>query len=696
MGSPGHRQRAGRGATRAAAAGGGVTGAGAPDSHADLTAIVPWRQSLLAPMTGPADAPQRVPEMVPVAWLGRTSTEDAQDPTISLPRQLSNSRDALPEGFVIVAHFYDVESGRKDLSDRGHSHAHERFAIPVPRDGGIKDLLEEARPDRRFVAVVCESIERVARRTYFGTKIEYELEQSGVALLAADEPIAQEGPRRRGGRSRKRATPILTRRVKQAIAEWYVLQMLELSWDGFCTHTEQGWNVGKPCYGYLADKIPHPVPAKRAEGKTKTRLRPDPVCGPVVTRIFLDRVLDRLGYDAIADRLNTDLETNPPPQPVDPARAVGRWTGSAVREILRNPKYTGYMVWNRRASKKGGQYNPPADWVRSPVPTHEPLTTKALFEAATATAGLRQGSRGGSGPGQHPQAARSYRLRSYVICDLCDRRMFGKTRRHLAYYACEPDHRHHAGRSGWYPGHPSSLWVREDLLLDAVNRFFADHIFGPHRMDLLAAQLASQPAPADQDRHAERSRITQKAIADIERRKHALITELENQPDTGDPDADREFRQAIQRRLTELAAEQRAKKTELAQLASTPARPEPGDPGLLDALPQIPLRLHHMPESLQRSLCEAFQLQVRYHRPRHEVTIRAVIRAETLTSITSRVPETHNDEIDPEDRSHVLCAPRRALHRRLQARPAVSRRQAGDRGNLAALMRSGWACPVPG
>jgi hypothetical protein len=65
-----------------------------------------------------------------------------------------------------------------------------------------------------------------------------------------------------------------TRRVKQATAEWYVLQMLELSWDGFCTHTEQGWNIGKPCNGYLAGKIPHLVPAKRAECRTKTRLLP--------------------------------------------------------------------------------------------------------------------------------------------------------------------------------------------------------------------------------------------------------------------------------------------------------------------------------------------------------------------------------------------------------------------------------------
>lgn len=271
-----------------------------------------------------------------------------------------------------MAHFYDVESGRKDLDDRGYSRAHEQFDIPIPRDGGIQDLLTESSlPGRRFVAVICEGIDRVARHTYFGTKIEYELEQNGVPLLAANEPILPEVGN--GGRARKRAAPILTRRINQAIAEWYVLQMLEQSRDGFCEHTEQGWNIGRPPYGYLADKCPHPVPARRAEGKRKTRLIPDPSKGPTVTTVFQMRALQRLGYDEIADRLNTDLISNPPLEPVDPRRAVGRWTGSAVRGILTNPKYTGYMVWNRRASKQGGRHNAASEWIWSPRPTHEPL-----------------------------------------------------------------------------------------------------------------------------------------------------------------------------------------------------------------------------------------------------------------------------------------------------------------------------------
>ena len=247
-----------------------------------------------------------------------------------------------------------------------------------------------------------------------------------------------------------------------------------------------------------------------------------------------------------------------------------------------------------------------------------------------------------------------------MICELCDRRMFGKTRRDLAYYACEPDRRHHAQRSGWYRAHPSSLWVREEILLEMVHGFFAERIFGPHRRDLLSAQLARHTAPARaESRNAERRKSLRKAISDLERRKRVLVTELETQPVTGDPDAGREYREAIQYRFTELVAEHRAKSAELARLADEPAEPGRGDPGLLQALPQLPLRFAELPEPLQRSLYEAFQLQARYHRPKHEVTIRVTIRAETLDGITSTVSEITAQQGKKENRSHVLGAPSR-------------------------------------
>ena len=62
-----------------------------------------------------------MPAFIRAAFAGRTSTYDQQDPTLSLPRQLRASQDALPEDAVIVAHYYDVESGRKNprIADAG-------------------------------------------------------------------------------------------------------------------------------------------------------------------------------------------------------------------------------------------------------------------------------------------------------------------------------------------------------------------------------------------------------------------------------------------------------------------------------------------------------------------------------------------------------------------------------------------------
>lgn len=94
-----------------------------------------------------------------------------------------------------------MESGRIDPDDRGRSRAYERFAVPVPRDGGIRELLDAAtRSGRHFDGVICESIDRVARRTYYGVKIEHDLERAGLPLLAAGivvfaSPMSSPSPR---------------------------------------------------------------------------------------------------------------------------------------------------------------------------------------------------------------------------------------------------------------------------------------------------------------------------------------------------------------------------------------------------------------------------------------------------------------------------------------------------------------------
>jgi hypothetical protein len=150
---------------------------------------------------------------------------------------------------------------------------------------------------------------------YGSIRLEHELEQADVALLAADEPFDRRAipALAEGSGPVKRATPTLTRRVKQAIAEWHVLNMLELAWGGFKIHTDQGLQHRQTALRLPGQALRHPVEVKALQGRHKHKLVIDPLRGPVMTQIFQWRSLERLSYQAIADRLNLDPDGYPPP-----------------------------------------------------------------------------------------------------------------------------------------------------------------------------------------------------------------------------------------------------------------------------------------------------------------------------------------------------------------------------------------------
>jgi DNA invertase Pin-like site-specific DNA recombinase len=558
------------------------------------------------------------PDTLYVAFAARTSDDELQDPTISIPRQLQNCRRALPPNAVIVAFFWDVESGRKELDVRGTG-AHDKFDIAVPRDGGLPELLAEAkRKDRRFDAVICESVDRIARLMHQSTQVEHELDRVGVPLFAADEGVET---------TRRKSTKILVRRTKQMLAEWYVRQLLELSWDGYCEHTRQGWNIGVPPYGYTGERVPDPVPAKREQGMSKTRLLPDPDLAPVVHQIFVWRVTEGLAYRAIADRLNLDLDRYPPKKCARPGWQRGSWSPSSVREVLSNPKYTGYMVWNRRASKTGnGKHNHPRDWVWSPMPTHEPLVTFDLFKAARAVGGQRVGSRNGSDLNVHPFTKRSYVLRSYVRCAQCERRMAGRMRQTRAYMVCQPSTNHGKEAALRFPGHPPTVYVRQDVLLDGVIEFLADRVLGPNR-----AEYALQERATGSKRHtglAKEAAALQRAVDDLERRKARLVKQLEEQDD---PDGT--LFQAVRGRLSEIAAERDKKLARLAHV-SEPLAADDDAVDLLDAIGQADAEgLRDASDDLLRRLFDAFRLTVTYDSRTGQARCRAVVSDDTLPAI---------------------------------------------------------------
>lgn len=599
----------------------------------DRLAAHPSRQHVRTANAGvstPYSPDQAVPNRgaaipIRVAFLGRTSTVEQQDPTLSIPRQLHSVQRDLPPGATITRYFYDIESGRQELDERGLSRAHELFDIPVPRDGGIRELLvEAATSDRAFDAVACESIDRVARITYFGTKIEYELQRAGVALLAADEP--------HGG---KQSTKILTRRMKQGVAEWYALEMLEASREGLETHTRQGWNIGRPPYGYLAERIEHPVPAKRREGKTKARLVLDPIRAPVVAQMFTWRTHQRLGYHTIAKRLNQDPDRYPPPDTTIPGAARGHWTDSAVADVITNPKYTGYMVWNRRAHGKstGTRRRPPDQWVWSPEPTHPAIITLEQYAQAAQIAAYHEGSRDGADPNRHPRTARTYVLRSHIWCAHCGWRLCGRTiKGRWVYYRCPAVEADPVGVLRRIPDHPKSLYVREDYLLDGILDFFAERIFHPDRRQRLANQLQAIAHGATSDLERQR-RALSRSIQDLSAQQQRLAATLASEHD----EVGKLFAQ-VHQEFYDLERQREQRRRELAALDERQADADALE--LLDALPATSGRLAELPEPILRQLFQAFQLKVEYDRHANWATIQVTLRGDDLDGLQAAAAAT--------------------------------------------------------
>jgi site-specific DNA recombinase len=380
------------------------------------------------------------------------------------------------------------------------------------------------------------------------------------------------------------------------------------------------------------------VPFKAAQGRTKTRLILDPDRAPAVAAIFTWRVQDRLGAHAIAQRLAADPHRYPPP-----AKA-GVWTEPAVYAILRNPKYTGHMVFGRTRSLPGGRtvQVPEDQWLWSPEPTHPAIITRALWDAAQAIGTEHGNSRDGTAAKTHRQTRRTYVLRSRVRCRSCKRRMSGITRTAARYWADGPDytstyytcsHNPDDPRHTAPEDHPRTISVREDALLEVIRQFFAERVFGPDRAALLAADLPASAA-ADAARRDRQAAALAKRLRKIDAAENAHAREIETlaSHDPTDP-AVTALRSRILARFTELETERADINTQLAGLAKTD--PTPGDPALLDALPMLGDLLADAPVRLQQQLYDAFDLQALYKKNMHQVTIHITITDSTPRAVAA-------------------------------------------------------------
>ncbi|WP_329089234.1 recombinase family protein [Actinomadura citrea] len=72
---------------------------------------------------------------------------------------------------------------------------YQRLGVPVPRDGGLNDLLEAVeRGERPGERVGCERISRVAREMLASLTVEHYLESKGIPSCAPTNPRAGRPP----------------------------------------------------------------------------------------------------------------------------------------------------------------------------------------------------------------------------------------------------------------------------------------------------------------------------------------------------------------------------------------------------------------------------------------------------------------------------------------------------------------------
>ncbi|MWA05554.1 hypothetical protein F8568_035370 [Actinomadura sp. LD22] len=281
-------------------------------------------------------------------------------------------------------------------------------------------------------------------------------------------------------------------------------------------------------------------------------------------------------------------------------RTIGRWTYSLVRDVLSNPKYTGYMVWNRKATSSGtGRNNPPEVWVWSGESTHPGLESIEVFTQAQRVARAKAGTPSRSdGPRKPKKPRRMFVLRSYMTCGLCGRRMFGKQDSGNTYYVCSPK------RSYLPDGHPAVIRVREEPLMAGLNEFFNREIFGAQRHQRLQALLARM---SDQhlDEHQEQVAMAKARIKDLVRRQARVLDPLENLDDPTPA-----LVQRVNERAAEIATELKAAQDRLRELHET--APVHAAPELLDLLPTGAVDLGLLPEATLRKLLDVFGLAMRH------------------------------------------------------------------------------------
>ncbi|WP_084175715.1 recombinase family protein [Actinokineospora spheciospongiae] len=438
----------------------------------------------------------------PIAFYGRCSTEDNQDPETSHGWQLGNARKFVePLGATVVADFFDIGQSR---------------SVPWERRTEASRLLAALKdPRREWNALVVGE----GTRCWFGNQF------SLVAPRFAAYGVELWVPELGGKFDARNPSHKMLMSVLGGMSEserQHVQARVRAAMDSQVVN-EGRHQGGRAPYGYMTvDGGPHPNPRKAAEGFRLRLLAVDAPAAEVVRRIFAE-YLEGNGDRAIAANLNSDGIMCPSARRPEQNRhrLADGWQGSTVRAILDNPRYTGFAVFGR-TTKHETLLDPddvaagnvtrfrrstPDRIVRSRTQAHPEIVSVETFTEAQL---IRRSRAAGGMTGiaklerARTTTKRTYLFRGHVRCVICDRKMQGETIRNGNYYRCIA--RTIAPGSPALADHPKTVNLREDKVVPAINDWIST-IFHPDNRDETVRALIGSQGTTDDGRAAARARL---------------------------------------------------------------------------------------------------------------------------------------------------------------------------------------------
>lgn len=239
--------------------------------------------------------------------------------------------------------------------------------------------------NKEFDFVIVHKLDRFSRDRYDSAFFKRELKRNDVKLISVLERL-DDSPE-----------SIILESLLEAMAEYYSRNLGREVMKGLGVNAKKCiWNGGSPPLGY--DVVEQRLVVNQEEAKA--------------VQLIFEMVADGYGYGAIVDKLNLlGYKTKK-------GVAFGR---NSIYEILRNERYKGVYVFNKRASKHNNHaYKPDEEVVRIEGGCPE-IVTKELWERANA---VRRASRS-----SYSNAKRTYLLTGLLYCE-CGGKFHGNVRRH--------------------------------------------------------------------------------------------------------------------------------------------------------------------------------------------------------------------------------------------------------------------------